>query len=307
MATESGRQQYRSGRRGGGAWPLILILVGLLLFLGNLGWLDWSLLLALGYLWPLALMAIGVDILLKGRYRLAVIVLTVLAGIAIYLWSPGGPRAAGGTAETVAVAQTLEGAREARVNVSAGVATLRLHGSRSADLLAEGTIDPVLGQEVEQSFEVTSGMANLVLDSRGPRIGGPVNSRGGRWDLTLTGRVPLTLVVDTGIGEAELDLSDLDLVSLDLDTGVGASTVTLPATGQYDADIDTGVGAATIRLPEGLAARIVVSRGIGSISVPREFVRDEDVYESPGYDSAANRVDLRVDSGLGAVNIERVP
>lgn len=306
MTTESGRRADRSKRRGSGFWPLVLIVIGIFLILGNLGWLDWNVLWSLTYLWPLLLVAVGVDMLLRGRYRLLVIVVTLAVGAAIYTAYPNGLFATGASGETVDVRQPLEGARQADVTVSAGVASLDLSSAGSADLLAQGTIRPAMGEQIEQSFEVSGGTARLVIDSRGPGFRGPVGAGGGLWDLTLSGRVPMELKVDTGVGRARLELSGLTLTSLDLDTGVGAATITLPATGVYDVDIDTGVGAATIQLPAGLGARITVSRGIGGISMPSDFLRDEAVYESPDYGSARDRVDITLETGIGAVSVERI-
>lgn len=306
MADEPGPSTARTQSRGRGAWPLILILVGVVLILGNLGWLDWNFLWGLTYLWPLLLIAVGADLLLRGRYRLVVFGLTLLVGAAVYVAYPRGPLTAGPPGETVSISRALDGARQAEVTLRSGVASLEIASARAAELLAEGAIETAMGERIEQRFEVRGGVATFVLESERPVGGIPVATRGGRWDLTLSGRVPMALTVDTGVGQATLDLSELALTRLDLDTGVGASTVTLPARGEYEVDIDTGIGAATVLLPTGLAARLTVSRGIGSISVPDGLVRNEDVYESPDYQTATDRVDIRLDSGLGAVNVERV-
>src|SRR5690606_17328765 len=85
-----------------------------------------------------------------------------------------------------------------------------------------------------------------------------------------------------------------------------AATFTLPP-GDYEAAIDTGVGAATVRLPQGVEARLRVSRGIGAVSVPAGFARDGDVYTSAGYGSARERLDISLDTGVGAVDVVRVP
>ena len=118
--------------------------------------------------------------------------------------------------------------------------------------------------------------------------------------------MPLVLRVDTGVGEALLDLAELRLSRLELDTGVGASTVVLPPTGSYEARISTGVGAATVRLPADLPVRITVARGLGGVSVPAGFVRDGDVYTAPGFAAAAERVDLHVSSGVGRVAVQLI-
>jgi hypothetical protein len=66
------------------------------------------------------------------------------------------------------------------------------------------------------------------------------------------------------------------------------------------------VGAATVRLPTGLPVRIAASRGLGAVSIPAGFVRDGDVYTTPGFVAAAERVELQVSSGVGRVAIEWV-
>ena len=58
------------------------------------------------------------------------------------------------------------------------------------------------------------------------------NWRGqGHWDLQLTSAAPLNLEVSTGVGEATLDLEQLQLSGLQIHSGVGATEVTLP--GEY--------------------------------------------------------------------------
>ncbi|HZW27869.1 MAG TPA: hypothetical protein VFF08_05420 [Trueperaceae bacterium] len=283
-------------------WPLLLIAGGALLFAMNLGWLSWDLLWGLWYLWPLALVAVGVDVLLRGRYRLLVMAGTLVAAALIYAGTSGtfGAPALQGPME---VSQGLEGATRAEVSLSTGVTRLDVRGDAGADLLVAGTVTPLRGETIERSFAVDAGVARFSLDSEGT-FRSPPFGRGGVWELTLTGRVPMTLDVDTGVGEAVLDLSALRLERLEVSTGVGAATITLPR-GSYSAAIDTGVGAATIRVPEGVEVRLTTSRGIGAISVPSDLGRDGDVYATAGYGSASERLDISVDSGVGAVQVVR--
>ncbi len=293
-----------AGERRAGSWPLLLIGGGVLLLALNYGWLGWDLLFSLGYLVPLAAIAIGLDLLLGGRHRLYVAIGALVAAALLYGFTSG---TLGSSAQLgpQAVAQGLEGASSAEVRISTGVTQLRVVGDAGANLLAEGTVVPVRGERIATSFETTGGVARFSLTSEG-RIRTFPGTRGGRWELTLSGGVPLSLDVDTGVGEAVLDLSALQLERLELSTGVGASIITLPPTGDFTADIDTGVGAVTIRVPQGLEARIHVSRGVGAISVPSEFARDGDVYVTSGFATARDRVELRVDSGVGAVDVVRI-
>ncbi|HLV12614.1 MAG TPA: DUF5668 domain-containing protein [Trueperaceae bacterium] len=298
----------RNGAQGGPAyrpvavWPLVLIAGGVVLFAANFGWLRWDALWSVWYLWPLVVIAVGVDVLLRGQHRLLVVIGTLLVGAAIYAGTSGS-LGGGALLGSETISQGLEGASRAQVKIGTGVTRLVVRGDPATDLLVAGTVTPLRGETIERSFEVVGGVARFTIDSESRFTTVPFG-RGGVWELTLSGRVPLTLDVDTGVGAADLDLSGLTLERLELSTGVGASTVTLPP-GDYAAAIDTGVGAATIRIPAGAEARVTVSRGIGAISVPSGFEREGDVYVSEGYASARERIDLSVDSGVGAVSIVR--
>ncbi len=276
-----------------------------MLFAANLGWLGWDAIWGTLYLWPLAVIAVGADVLLKGNYRLFTVAGAVVAGVLLYGVSADRLGLTGPAPATEVISESLAGASEANVTVSTGVAQLRVRSDAGANQLIEGTVVPLRGERIERSFQVTGGVANFTLGSEGANNRLPGSDRG-RWNLTLSGRVPIDLAVDTGVGEADLDLSELQLSRLAVSTGVGALAVTLPPGGGYGADIDTGVGAATIRLPQDVEVRLVISRGLGAVSVPGEFLRQDDEYFSPGYETAEDRVDIHVNSGVGAVDVVRV-
>lgn len=308
MAGSPGLEVRRDRPAPSPTWPFVLIGLGVLLLAFNVGWLSWGALLRLGYLVPVAAIAVGADILLRGRYRLPLAIATlVVAAVLVAGQSSAFALVGLGPAATTPerVAQGLMGAERAEVTLRTGIAELRVNGAVGGELLAEGSILPVRGVRVERAFALEGGVARLTLESEG-RVVGFAQPRAGLWDLALSTEVPLALRVDTGVGEALLDLARVQLSLLELDTGVGASTVVLPPTGSYEARIATGVGAATVRLPAGLAVRITAARGLGGISIPAGFVRDGDVYTSTGFDAATERVELRVSSGVGRVAIERV-
>jgi hypothetical protein len=57
-----------------------------------------------------------------------------------------------------------------------------------------------------------------------------------------------------------------------------------------------GVGNTTIRIPAGVAVHLTIDAGGGHVRFPDAYVQQGDVYVSPGFASAANRVDLTVSS-----------
>jgi len=298
--------------------PLLLILIGVLILLYNLGWIEWSIWELLWRFWPVWLIAVGLDLLLGRRGAwgaiLAVgIIVTLVAGAIYYtgLWS--SPRATGewtapaATQPATTVAQPLEGAKEATVKISSGVARFWLRGGAASGMLVDGSVVPLEGEQVIQSHETDGETAYFSLrsDYDGPLLL-PRPARAGRWDLALSDEVPIALSLDLGVGESDVDLTGVKLTGLRLDSGVGETTLTLPGSGQFEARVTSGVGEMTIRIPESLAARIGVDTGIGQVTVRGDYLQENGYYVSRNWSSAENRVELQVASGVGAVRIERI-
>lgn len=287
--------------------PVALIAGGILLLIANLGGLGWQALIDVLWLWPVALIAIGVDVLLGGRHRLVVIVgALVVAGLMLVRGGPAEglfgdaiPVGAG----AVAISQPLGGASRAEVVLAGGVNRFEVIGSDDPALLIGGRVETARNERLEESYGVDGDTVRYRLASETERPGGRID--GGRrvWHLALTRQVPLDLTISTGVGASSLELADLRIERLAVDTGVGATDLSLPGRGRYTAGVNTGVGGATIRLPADLAARITVSRGVGAVTVRGEFERAGDTYTSPGFDAAENRVDLRVDGGVGSITV----
>jgi hypothetical protein len=288
--------------------PIILIAAGVLLLLGRIGLFDWSLALGVLSLWPLLLIAVGVDILTQGRYRLVVVLATVAVGALLWRapgWVPGAP----GPAETREIAYELAGADAAEIELGHGVGRLSLAAlPEGSELVLGGTVATGRGERLEAGYRIDDGVAEVELRSeqRGPSF----DVRGDRraWDLELTRAVPIELTIDTGVGESRLDLREVRLEAFDLDAGVGEVHVVLPDSGGYQGEIDAGVGEVVVRIPDTVEARMDVETGLGGIDARGTWIRSGDDYLSQGWEDAApeRRIDLRISGGVGEITIERV-
>jgi len=288
--------------RGRPLWPYLLIVAGIALLAANLGWLSVGLLGRLLSLWPVALIAVGADLLTGGRYRLQIVIVAVIAAV---VWAFTG---VGGTGERVEVAHALEGARSGEVTLRLGVGDVTIDADAPPGSLADGTIDAGRGETISQRLTRSGDVARLEIASQtsGPASMGPNDVR--RWSLSLSDEVPLDLRVHAGVGRNTLDLEDATLTALVYTAGVGETSVTLPERGGYEGEFDLGVGATTVRIPEDVEARVTVRSGLGRVDVGGTFSRDDDVYTTPGYASAApdERIVLTVRGGVGAVTVQRV-
>ncbi len=127
------------------------------------------------------------------------------------------------------------------------------------------------------------------------------------WRIGLTGEVPLSLRVETGAADSELDLSALRLGELRLRTGASDTRITLPAAAGFThVDAEGGAAAIRFRVPDGVAARIRTTIALGSSDVDTaRFPRTPagDAWQSPDYETAANRVEIGVRGGVGSVSV----
>jgi hypothetical protein len=290
--------------------PILLIALGTVLLLNTLGILEWSVWWSILRLWPVLLIAAGLDLLL-GRHSIwgsllaAVLFVVIMIGA---LWL-SGTGIGDGSLTTQEIREPLEGATEAVVVIEPGVGVLRIRALPESANLIEGEIHLSKGEKVAQDRSDSDGKTTFELRTLGggpwaPFVGAWDEQRA--WDLGLSPGPTLELSTSLGLGDARLDLTDMTLGDLQANMGLGWMEVTLPAEGRYQARIDGAIGAATIVIPEGVAARIHTDTGIAGRQLPADLQQqEENVYVSPNYTTAENRVDLDVSQAIGLLRIRR--
>ncbi len=132
-----------------------------------------------------------------------------------------------------------------------------------ADLTYLGALSFGVSGDVErmvflrQSTPLTIGWANPVHWTTRPR-----------WDVGLSSRVPLDLRVQGGVGDADLNLTGLQLRSLRVEGNIGRMNITLPDdTPSFPTDIRGGAGAIALNVPEGAASTVRVQGGVGGLAL----------------------------------------
>jgi hypothetical protein len=302
------QRPYR--RRSGFVGPLILITLGVIFLLSNLGLLNWNVWDLIWRLWPVLLIAIGLDLLFGRRSALGALISLVLVialiGGAVWYAATQLPIATGQALTTDRIAQERADATSADVRISFGAGQLRIGALKDSGNLIEGTVVTGPGERVLRDFRVEGGVARLALHSEGVPLGPwpwRRHEQERRWSLDLSPSVPMALNVSTGVGESLIDLSALKVTDLKVSSGVGKTEVKLPSRGRVQAKISGGVGQLIITIPEGMAARIHASAGIGGVSVPSHFSRQEGDYVVGNYAAAEDRIDLDISGGVGQVII----
>ncbi len=300
----------RSHPRGFG-FAGFLVLLGIVLLLWNFGALPSTFWSALWPLWPVLVVAVGLNILVSRLHPWAGSALAVLlvAGAFGGAWWIG-LRDDGQVASRVEAIEIDEaGARAVKLNLTVAAAELRLTAGEPTGRLIEGTLatsarEPAL----RSSTRVEAGTLRVDLSSDLQQtffvpFGRSPHSA---WDLRLRPGVPTEIRIDGGAAQITLDLTGLDVRLLDVDTGATDTKVLLPeAAGETPATFDIGATSLDIEVPKGVAAPIRISSGVSSTQIDeRRFPEVGDgEYRSPDYDRAANRVDINVNAGVSDIQI----
>lgn len=288
-------------------WPLVLVGLGVVLLLNNLGMLDWSVWEMILRLWPVLIIGFGLELLIGrrsiwGSLLAALMVVAVLAGAVVLFRNP----AAGPAAATETISQALEGAERGEVTIDFGVGRLTVDEGAADDMLVEGTAVLGRGQRLIDEGWVVSGVAYYSIrseESGAAWLGGRMGDRR-EWTLHLNPHIPLSLTVRSGVGESRLDLSGLQVTDLEIKSGVGQLVVVLPSQGRLRVSVDSGVGELILQVPQTMAVRMEVDGGLGQVSLPSDFEREDGVYLSPAFGSSQNRADIQVDGGVGRIVME---
>jgi len=286
--------------------PALLIGVGLLFLLNTLEIIDWRIWGGLWRLWPLILVAVGLEILVGRRSAaasaiIAVGMLVVMAA-ALWFWSVQPYTSLSGTTN---IDQPLQGAKSAQVTINSGVGDLNVAPLAGSQSLVTGVVNTMNNEVLTQDFHMTGSTAYYTLASKSNwSLPFSDNTFGNHtWNLNLNSTVPTNLSINTGVGNADLNLEKLNLSRLDVAAGAGNTIVKLPAQGVLGANIRAGVGDLIISVPSGAAARIEIVSGLGNKVVPANYEHNGNVYQSPDYSTSKNKVDLHVDAGVGNITV----
>jgi len=285
------------------AWPMFVILAGVASFVsravrGGFGLFEapWA------FTGPIVWTVIGVILLQSTTGNLAQGPIELIEGwwpwlaVGLGVWYLVGaivPRGAGLTEE---LDLPLDGVTEAAIRIRFGAGELSTRAAAA-------------GRLVDGSFRggVTfrrpaPGRVELEQDTS---HGWPWFDRGFSWTVGLAAEVPLDLRVDAGASRNLLDLRDLRVRSLELHTGASDTRILLPrAAGATTVRAETGAASLTVDVPGGVAARIRTRVVLGSTQVDESrFPRTATGYESPDFATAANRVDIDVQSGVASLRV----
>jgi hypothetical protein len=296
-------------RGGGVTGPILLIAIGALFLLNNMGVVevDWF---SLWRFWPVLLILVGLDVIfgrrgVLGSIALAIVALMVVGGIAFFAtartWTTTGT-SHGTIAEPLGDIDRLE------VTIDMGAVDANIEALAGGDDAVRGEYTTHKNLAIAATYSEAGGSGILAIEQKEFGRGFPGGGGGGfasEINLGLTGEVPIDLTINVGAGDLTLDLEGLDIRSLKIEAGAGSVEVTLPDKGQIDVDVDLGMGNVSIDVPDSMEVLAQFDVALTNLDISHRLVKgEEDIWRTSGYSaSAENRVQIQVGTAVGNVTV----
>ena len=289
-------------------WPAILILVGVFALLVNVRLVPVERLDRLVDLWPLILVVIGLEVVVRralqgasAEIAAAVIVLLAIGGAAAYVAL--GPSTPTGI-QTLDAAGKIGRLDHAAVQVDAGSATVTMQGSGSiGDDLFRAHVE-YSGRKPDVSLDSSSGELHI---SQNDTSGFFFQSRRFALTLQLNSSVPWKIGVDTGASSNTFTLSTVHVASIDLNTGASKDDISVGTpSGTVPITINGGALTVNVHRPAGVNASVSVSGGAASLSFDGRQSKAVGTLtaQTSEYDHANDRYQIQVDGGADTVTVD---
>lgn len=298
---------------------ITLVIVGVILLLNTTGSLAWSVWLHVLSLWPLLLVAAGLDIIAKGvdaEWLRIISSLLVIGGLIVGAFvlpvgdtTPGFGWLWGSSGEPFDVTETAGGRVDTgEATIQGGVGTYRL--GAGDDLLRVWGRSPYGQPAIEYAV---SGRAATVSVT-GPESGRawvPGVRGASRLNVALGRDIVWDLEIDTGVVDLEADLSELSVSAVETRSGVSQITITLgkdiPAgIDQVPVRVRGGVANFTVRVPDGVPVRVDAEAGLSNIDVDNDIPRLSSggrIWATPGFPGDGG-YRIRFEAGVSNVEVE---
>ena len=286
-------------------WGIISLGFGTAFLMANFGYLQIGAFSLLLRLWPLLLVAIGLDLIFSGRSAWmnalgVLIAIGIVAGIGWYAYT--ARLVVRGTAHPIN--QPLGEATRASLYFSDPVGWIDLKPGAESSQLVAGNIYETRANLPKERYQVANGTGSYSLSDTQPEVfpfSSGVDSPS--WSLALNNQIPIELKTSTGVGRQTLDLSSMNLDNLDAEVALGSLDVTLPAEDEFDGTLSVPIGSLTVVVPQGVLVEMTLDTGITVRNLPKGFSLIGNKVYSPGANAQNVRIHLRVDQPIGVINI----
>jgi hypothetical protein len=321
----------------------ILVIIGILFLLNNFGAIEFNWWVFFN-LWPILLIIGGVNLVFannRSQWATILKILVLIGGMAILIICGLTSRRPSGwpswtyhlnrdlndddDRDTADVADTTGGRsivkvdgnsiyREAykpglqlaKLNISGGATTYTLKGVTN-DLFEATTKEYNIHYRLKTRTDSTTAVIDFDMNTHKHGFGFNFGSKkNNRADIKLNSNPEWDISLQSGASKADFDLSYFKVKNLTIEGGAASYNIKL---GQPLAlttiSISTGAASATLYVPKNAACHITTDTGLSSKKFDGFDKKDDDTYETPGYDKATNKMKINMEGGVSNFKVIR--
>jgi uncharacterized protein GlcG (DUF336 family) len=288
-------------------WPAVLILIGVLALLVNSGWISADRIYLLLNLWPLILIVIGLELIVRrsmlGTARdvaSVLIVLLAVVGAAVYMVAGPNPS----STQTLDTHSSASGIEQAELEIDVGSANFTVTSSNALEGdLYRAHID-YAGTKPSVAFDQSTGLVRI---SQSGGNFGFLQSRRFVMDVKVNQNVAWSITENSGATTSKLNLTGAQVGTININTGASRSDIYLgDPSGIVPVTINGGSLNVHIHRPRGSAASISVAGGAVNLNADGKQMHaiGNVSFQSPGFSAEGDAYRFEINGGACNVTLD---
>ncbi|UWG97992.1 DUF5668 domain-containing protein [Dehalobacter sp. DCM] len=290
---------------------IVIILIGVIWLLGNLDIFSFSYVniffRALGQLWPLILIGIGISILIKEKplIKLIVWIIIILSVMAygIYGYNANnryqGDDAGDRLPRHTKTIMKDTGTKEGQLRLPYGAGDFSITSTDQGLLNFETNYDLKYDYRLENDSKMavvdfTTANDNFITDYDFDKL---------YCKLALNTDVVWDMDIDLGAAQGSLDLTEIPVSHLDLGTGAADIDLYLGKQNKFtDVTIESGASDLDIHVPKDAGLKITLKSALTDNNLSDlGLIKDGDTYISPGFQTQSVQIVCDISMGVGSI------
>jgi hypothetical protein len=290
---------------------VILISLGIVFLLNNLGYVPWAVWLRILSLWPVILIAIGIEKIF-GKTRLSF--LTILSPLLFMAAILGPAYFSAGLGEKWEwgrahhAPERYQWSKDLDTSVVRVIATVQL---RAGNLEISSESEKLISAKLDfwkrkpiTTYKYSGSDSSAIIEIRDEErewkgwFGRGWGEKD--WAIGLTDKIPLSLRIDARATEGELNLSDLKLSKLNLDIKAANLNIKLgDLVDQVEGRIESDASRLSLLIPENIGLKIenhaeLTSTSFSNISI----MKYDNIYQTSDFDQAPKKIILSLEGSV---------
>lgn len=285
-------------------WGLLLILVGGLMLASNFGYVDvkWG---NIWRLWPLIIVSAGLSIMsFKNIFWRILMVILVVVSLGAITWVViGDPSSLSPVHSQEASVSKIADAKQAEINIKAGASSLKIN-TADQDEIAKVKLDSnVTTLSKESNLSNETQQIDFSMNNNSSWWAGDIRNV---WDVKLTQSFPITLNVDAGASETQIDTSNAMLRDMNIKAGASSLNIKLGSIEKNsNINIDSGASSVVIKVPSSVGTKLKLEGGLTTKYLSDLTKTSENTFESPNYSKSDKQINITAKIGVSSFTIER--